>query len=52
MLNLNQICYLIINPITNYITFYTLGFIFGVNDHKQLHVIGIIGIIIGCINDN
>lgn len=52
ILNLNQIGNLIINSITNYITFYAVGFIFGVNDHKQLHVIGIVGLIIGCISKN
>ena len=49
ILNLNQISNLIINSTTNYITFYALGYIFGINHHKTLHAIGIVGLIIGCI---
>ena len=49
ILNLKQISNLIINSTTNYITFYGLGYIFGIHDHKQLHVIGIVGLILGCI---
>ena len=45
----NQLCNLIINSTTHYITFYALGFILGVNDFKQLHTIGFIGFILGSI---
>jgi len=40
---------LIINSSIYYITFYVFGFIFGINDYKQLHIIGFGGFILGSI---
>ena len=48
----NQLCNLIINSTTNYITFYTIGFILGINnEYKQLDTMGSIGFIYGSIYD-
>jgi len=45
-----QLCNLIINSTTHYILFYAIGFIFGINDFKQLHTIGTVGFILGSIH--
>jgi hypothetical protein len=47
----NQLCNLIINSTTHYILFYAIGFIFGINDFKQLDIIGTIGFIYGSTYD-
>jgi hypothetical protein len=42
-----QLGNLIINSTIHYIIFYVCAFILGINNYKQLHIIGTIGFILG-----